>query len=345
VSDFRTIAGFEDVWRPPVRPRPRRSETVLGGGAPGFDVRDRLKRVAGRTPEVMVKVTGRTRDPAHLAAHLSYITRNGRLVAEDRDGCLIEGRGEVIELARDWSAAETMDSRRRANSPYSVSLMLSMPAGTDALKVRDAARAFAGELFAERHDYVLALHTDTPHPHVHLTVRALSDEGGRLNPKRADLEGWRQTFARTLRERGVAAEATPRRARGVTRKGERGPVRRIRSRREQRRGMIGRVAREKLRQAAAIAFGEPVSPTAWEQRIADRQARIRRLYLAQAKLLQASPDPGDRTLGVEVERFVRSFAPPDTERLALARALRDANERARRSRGIPRDGKDRQWRT
>lgn len=340
MSEFRTVAGFEDVWRPPVRPRLRRPEEVLGGRAPG-SVRDRLKRIVARTPEVMVKVTGRTRDPAHLAAHLSYITRNGRLVAEDRDGCAIEGRGEVSDLARDWSAAELMDSRRRANSPCSLSLTLSMPAGTDALKLHDAARAFAAEVFAESHDYVLALHTDTPHPHVHLTVRALSDSGQRLNPKKADLELWRQTFARTLRERGVAAEATPRRARGVTRKSERGPIRRIRKRHEQGRAVIGQVARAKLREAAAIVFGDSVSPTAWEQRIADRQARIRRVYLAQAQLLQASSEPSDRMLGVDVEHFVRSLAPPDTERLALARALREANELARRRPREQRAGKDR----
>jgi len=176
---------------------------------------------------------------------------------------------------------------------------------------------------------------------VHLTVRALSDTGQRLNPKKADLEVWRQTFAQTLRERGVAAEATPRRARGVTRKGERGPIRRIRNRHEQGRAVIGQVAREKLRQAAAIAFSGLVSPTAWEQRIADRQARIRRVYLAQARLLQASSDSSDRMLGSEVEHFVRSLAPPDTERLALARALREANELARRRPREERAGKDR----
>ena len=44
-----------------------------------------------------MKITGRTRDPEHLRAHLSYITRNGGLAAEGRDGWSIEGRGEVVE--------------------------------------------------------------------------------------------------------------------------------------------------------------------------------------------------------------------------------------------------------
>jgi len=331
VSDFRTIAGFEDVWRPPVRLRLRRPETVLNGGA-GDGAQARLRRIAARTPEVMVKVTGRTRDPAHLAAHLSYITRNGQLPAEDRDGNPIEGRREVQDLARAWSADALLDSRRRIDSPLSVAVILSMPAGTDAIRLRDAARAFAREAFADRFEYVLALHTDTAHPHVHLTVNALGSDGVRLGPRKADLEAWRQAFARSLRERGIAAEATPRRARGVTRKAERGPVRRLRERHESGKGGMPRVAAHKIRDAARAAFGERVDAADWDRRIAERQAKVRRLYLAQAKLLQTSDRLDDRELGHAVEAFVGAMAPPDTERLALARALRSANAQARADR-------------
>lgn len=328
MSDFRTIAGFEEVWRPPVHPRMRRPETVLQPGR-GDDVRARLRRVAARTPEVMVKVTGRTRDPAHLTAHLTYITRNGQLAAEGRDGLSIEGREEVLDVARAWAAEAMLDSRRRVNTPMSVAIILSMPAGTDSIRLRDAARAFASETFEDRFEYVLALHTDTAHPHAHLTVNALGAGGERLNPRKADLESWRQTFARCLRERGIAAEATPRRARGVTRKGERGAMRRLRERHEQGQGALGRVAAEKVRDAAQWAFGRRAGAGDWDRRIVERQARVRQTYLAQAKLLETSERADDRELGRSVEAFVRSMAPPDTERLALARALRVANERAR----------------
>ena len=264
-----------------------------------------------------------------MEAHLTYITRNGDLPAEGRDGVTSEGRREVIELAQDWSAAAMMDRRRRDNSPLSVALILSMPAGTDAVRLRDAARAFAAAEFEDRFEYVLVLHTDQAHPHVHLTIRALGEHGERLNPKKADLERWRQTFAEALRERGVDAEATPRRARGVTRKAERMPVRGLRLRHEQGRAEMGRVLREKYRQAARLAFGGDIEPTAWERRIAERQARVRRLYIAQARLLQASAYVADRRLGQQVEAFVRDMRPPDTERLILARQLRAMNERAR----------------
>lgn len=213
MSGLQTIHGFEDVWRPPVRSRIVRPRPVLQPSAPvaGAEVRARLARIVARAPEVMVKVTGRTRDPGHLRAHLDYISRNGDLELEGVDGALVMGRREVADLAEDWATEAMADSRRRTDSPISLSVVLSMPAGTHEIALRDAARSFAADMFAGRHDYVLTLHTDTPRPHVHLAICSRGHASERLNPKKADLELWRQTSAQALRDRGVEAEATPRR--------------------------------------------------------------------------------------------------------------------------------------
>jgi hypothetical protein len=341
MSDFQTVRGFEDAWRPPVLPRRRTPLPVLTprGSATGADARARLARIASRAPEVMVKVTGRTRDPGHLRGHLDYISRNGELEMEDRDGALITSRPAVRELADDWSAIALADSRRRATTPFSFSVVLSMPANTDAATVRDAARAFAREVFADRFDYVFALHTDAQHPHVHLAIRALGDQGERLNPKKADLETWRQVFAQALRDRGVEAEATPRRARGVTRKAERTPLRKIRERHETGDGELSKVRRAAYRAAAKAAFKGETERTPWEARMIERQAQVRGLYLAQAQLLRRSHDPADRALGSKVEAFVQSMPQPDSQRLALARELRAANRKIKWERDS--DGRDR----
>ena len=50
-----------------------------------------------------------------------------------------------------------------------------------------------------------------------MVVKALSEDGKRLNIRKATLREWRREFARHLREQGVAANATPRAARGATR--------------------------------------------------------------------------------------------------------------------------------
>jgi hypothetical protein len=89
-----------------------------------------------------------------------------------------------------------------------------MPAGTPPQKVLNAVKNFAREEFGAKHRYAMVLHTDEPHPHVHLVVKALGADGKRLNIRRATLRNWRREFARHLRAQGVAANATPRQVRG-----------------------------------------------------------------------------------------------------------------------------------
>ena len=62
----------------------------------------------------------------------------------------------------------------------------------------------------------MALHTDEPHPHIHVLIKATSDQGQRLHIRKATLREWRSEFARHLRALGVAANATPRYLRGAT---------------------------------------------------------------------------------------------------------------------------------
>lgn len=326
MSDFAMVPGFEEVWRPPVRPRRRTPETVLSPKAAADAARAKLVRIVNRAPEVMVKVTGRTRDPAHLRAHLDYISRNGDLELEDPDGALVSGRSAVKELADDWSAFALQDRRRRETTPFSHSVMLSMPAGTDPLAVRDAARAFAQEMFGDRFDYVFALHTDAPHPHVHLSIRSLGDNGERLNPKKGDLETWRQAFAEALRDRGVEAEATPRRARGVTRKADRGSIRHMRKRFESGRGTMPNTLRAAYKDAAQAAVRGRGDQAPWETKIVERQARIRAMWRLQSRLFRSSEHGEYRGLGETTDGYVTSMPSPDTQRLALARELRAAGK-------------------
>src|SRR5258708_33916339 len=93
-----------------------------------------------------------------------------------------------------------------------------MPAGTPPEKVLTAVRNFAREEFWGQHRYALTLHTDEPHPHVHLVLKAVSEQGVRLNIKKSTLRHWRSEFARNLRLLGVEANATERAVRGETRK-------------------------------------------------------------------------------------------------------------------------------
>ncbi|MET3835216.1 hypothetical protein ABIB58_000535 [Brevundimonas sp. UYEF29] len=318
MSDFRRPLGFEEVLRPPIDIRRARiTQAVLRppGRAGDAAAYAQLARIIRRAPEVVVKITGTTMDAGHLRHHLDYISRNGKLGLEGPDGERHEGRAAVHDLAGAWAAELALEPGRRRDSPVSRSIVLSMPAGTDPMRLHDAARAFAKETFGERFPYVFALHDEDRQPHVHLTVRVLGADGRRLNPRKADLALWRQTFAQALRDRGVEAEASPRRARGVIRKAERTPVRKLRERFADGRGAAPKV----LVGAVRDAIDWRAKQVPWDTALRERQRRIRRALAAEAVALSRSDRAEDRILGAALAEHVRALPKVEIRAEQLAR--------------------------
>ncbi len=196
------------------RPQPKLGASAARQRAAA--IRERIEAtVVRRAPQVMVKVTGGGRGMRAIAAHFRYISKNGRLDIEDERGETMRGKDTLPELADDWrfggTLIEDVGDRREA-----FNIMLSMPRGTDPASVQWAAREFAQIELAD-HKYVMVLHDHQANPHVHISVRAESKHGRRLNPRKTDLHRWRETFAAKLRERGIEAEATRQATRGVGR--------------------------------------------------------------------------------------------------------------------------------
>lgn len=191
-------------------------------------VRQKLQAIARRSPEVMVKVSGTSRGFGHLRAHFSYISRDGQIELEDQDGQVMNGPDGLAEVRADWQSAYPIPEERRGDETEgrdvrrreAFHLVLSMPAGTPEIALKRAVREFASEEFIG-YQYVMALHTPTtdpdpepsPHPHVHLTIKARGLSGVRLNPRKVDLQRWRERFAERLRDQGLDASATRRQVR------------------------------------------------------------------------------------------------------------------------------------
>src|SRR5580704_11318730 len=187
---------------------------------------EQIQRTVRRTPEAVVKVLPRaSNDLKAVGKHLDYIGRKGELDLETEDGERMGARARE-DLLDDWDL-DIDDVRRQATLAVTKGrkppklvhkLMFSMPPGTPPHKVLGAVQNFAREEFWGQHRYALTLHTDEPHPHVHLVLKAVSEQGVRLNIKKATLRHWRSEFARNLRLLGVEANATERAVRGETRK-------------------------------------------------------------------------------------------------------------------------------
>lgn len=271
------------------------------GVATARTARAKLARIVRRAPEVVVKVTGRQRGRGHVKAHLDYIGRKGGIDIETRDGEILTSKDDIAERAVEWS--DTLQWRSRP-TVSSVSLIFSMPAGTDPDKVLGAVRALAHAELSDNHDYVMALHTDTPRPHVHLTVQAEGLDRTRFNPRPAQLNRFRERFARELRARGVAAEATPRRARGEGIAGSGIALVKLRARLASRPGQVMSDADRRTNTAAvAVARGEADLP-AFVRQGKTRWHDIRAAYARVALALDATGNSEDRALAGEVQAFL-----------------------------------------
>ena len=137
-----------------------------------------LVRTLRRTPEVMVKVSGGATTTGGALAHLRYIDRRGELKIETDEGAKLQGADSERDVMEDWEL-DALASRSKA--PYRGTpgrkpakllhnIVLSMPAGTSPEKLLAASRNFAREEFGLKHRYLMVLHTDQDHPHVHLVV-------------------------------------------------------------------------------------------------------------------------------------------------------------------------------
>lgn len=179
-----------------------------------------LISAARKQPEVMVKIPARTAKTNGMGAiknHIDYISRNGKVDIENQDGEIITGKPNIKEnVINEWKLQGIPEISKYRES---LNVVLSMPAGTPPDAVHRAAREFAKEVFKD-HQYVMALHTDEPHPHVHLCVMIRDLNGKRMNPRKNDLFQWRVKFAEKMREQGIDCAATKRQHRGQTQKGE-----------------------------------------------------------------------------------------------------------------------------
>jgi hypothetical protein len=274
---------------------------------------EQIRLTVNRAPEAVVKVLPRSsNDLKAVGKHLDYIGRRGNLELEGDDGERLQGR-VADALLGDWDL--DIDDVRRQGSLAAASkrippklvhkLMFSMPPGTPPQKVLSAVRNFAREEFYGSHRYAMVLHTDEPHPHVHLVLKAVSEQGVRLNIKKATLRHWRSQFASHLRGLGVAANATGRAVRGERPRSMRDGILRASLRGD------STLIRERLESATRDRMAGMTRPQSESEATRTTRTNIVQSWRYVAELLKTE---GERELSVDVENFVDNMNAPSTER-------------------------------
>ena len=313
-----------------MRPRHNASRTFLdlvSDAKRGPTERDRwssaeveqIARTVRHAPEVMVKISGGGTSPKGVAAHFGYIGRKDFEIETD-DGERLQGRAEQRALVEEWDleldAAEARTAYRvvAGQKPKKLvhNIVLSMPAGTPASAVLTASRVFAREQFALKHRYGMALHTDQPHPHVHLVVKAVSEQGNRLHISREMLRGWRREFARHLRALGIDANATDRAVRGISKTRKHDAIH-----------WAAREGRSTHMRTKVMAVADDLREGKLREKSGRTQStetrrEVMRGWLDVARELAYTDRP---TLAQDVLRFIKTFDPPMTERERIAVVL------------------------
>ena len=282
-----------------------------------------IDRTVRRAPEVMIKVLSRGgQDLKAVGRHIAYLDRGGELEIETDDGQHLSGKGVEKELLEDWDLdleehrrTNDLESRSRRTPPKLVhKLMFSMPPGTTPERVLMAVKNFAREEFALKHRYAMVLHTDEPHPHVHMVVKAVSEQGVRLNIRKATLREWRREFARHLRALGVPANATERAVRGETRKAKTDTIYRA-----EQRG-VSHYSWERAESVAREVRGGGLRVEPGKAPLLETRRDVERGWHAVNDILVARGLP---ELASRVRQFVAGFRPPTTEREEVATTLRN----------------------
>jgi Relaxase/Mobilisation nuclease domain len=289
---------------------------------------DQIRRTVQRAPEAVVKVLPRDSNDAKAAGkHVDYIGRYGKLELESDDGERLQGRvGKTllddwdldIDEARRQSKLTATKNRRLPKIVHK--LVFSMPPGTPPDKVLGAVRNFAREEFYGQHRCAFVLHTDEDHPHVHLVLKAVSEQGVRLNIQKATLRHWRSEFARNLRLLGVEANATERAVRGEMRNDKKDGIYRSSRRGDSRyvRTQAEAVAAELLKGNARIEPGK--------RKLVETRRAVEASWHSIINLLAKDGQPD---LADDVSHFVQRLPPVKTERERIAA---DLSQRTRDSR-------------
>lgn len=308
VDDLLIEVGDRLFWDD-MRPiRARRTPTGLErkhlprkSTKPRADYISRTIRTIRRVPEVMVKISGGGKSFHHVKNHLDYISRNGDVTLEDQDGNIFSGRPEVRDLQNEWRIGGYPISDE-VGSKVAFNIVMSMPPGTDRPSVTSAARDFAKAEFGDNYSYVFATHDDEKHPHVHLCVKAMGKDGIRLNPRKADLQRWREMFAEKLIDHGIEANATRRPVRGVTKRPKKQPVIHLEKRglRSLHREALKKAAEGFIRNAQVIINPMQSKITRTRQHVVDSWREIGHALQAQ----------GAEKLSSEVKAFVQALPEP-----------------------------------
>jgi len=153
-----------------------------------------IDRTVSRTPEVMVKVLSRGGQNLNPYRTIwPILAARGELDLETDEGQAVSGADpkphySTIGLGhRDRTSPANLaaTNNRQPSQTGSQTSVSPCRRARRPTKVLQAVGTLLVKSSPLKHRYAIVLHTDEPHPHVHMVVKAVSEQGIRLNIKKA----------------------------------------------------------------------------------------------------------------------------------------------------------------
>ena len=154
-----------------------------------------------RGKEVVIKITGNSKNFQKWKAHFNYVTRKGELEVVESDLYKYQGKEELKQFQEFFIDSgenipnESQNVKERREVLHFVFSMKEHEA-TPSDKLLNAVLKTMKEKYPNNASYAV-FHGDTDNPHIHCDLKISGIDGNRIDIRKKDLEQLRKNFANT----------------------------------------------------------------------------------------------------------------------------------------------------
>jgi hypothetical protein len=175
------------------------------------------KPIVKNTPrgkEVVIKITGNSKNFQKWKAHFDYVTRKGELEVVEGELFKYEGKEELEqfkEFFNDMGENIPKENENKREKREVLHFVFSMKEHevTPKDKLIEAVLKTIKEKYPNNASYAV-YHCDTDNPHIHCDLKIAGTDGKRIDVRKNDLFQLRKDFAKNLNDLGIEAYATRR---------------------------------------------------------------------------------------------------------------------------------------
>lgn len=157
--------------------------------------------------EVFVKFTDGAKSRAGIRNAIKYISRDYNLELYDSEGSKYSNQEAIKDTI--WRMQMNTYLPEKDGVDITKSLMFSPPvvAGVSKEDTIESVRKTLTSMYPENY-FVMAYHTDTKHPHVHVVININKSNGNRIQITNKNYDEMKKRFAQNLTEYGYEVKAT-----------------------------------------------------------------------------------------------------------------------------------------